>query len=107
MKSREEWEIDGTINSKFVGKWERSTRKEKFDNAGERGGTSGAMSSNGQENIRPSAQIGSWPLLGVRPRETGIDAGRWLYMEMGVCGNYHLSAYIFLVTLEASSWAQS
>lgn len=73
----------------------------------ERREIAGAGSSNGQEEIRPSPRIGSWPLLEFHPGETGIDAGRWLYMEMGVCGNCHLSACIFLVTLEASSWAQN
>lgn len=37
----------------------------------------------------------------------GVDAGRWLHTEMGIRGNYHRSAYIFLGILEASSWAQS
>lgn len=30
MKSREEWETNGTITSKFVGKWDRALKKENL-----------------------------------------------------------------------------
>ena len=48
-----------------------------------------------------------WFLLGVHLREICTDAERWLDMGMGVCGCYHLSACVSLVTLEASSQTQS
>lgn len=81
--------------------------KGKCDNAGEREEIGGAGSSNGQEEIRPSARIEELASAGVHPGETGIDVGRRLYLEMGVCGSDHLSLYIFLVPRDASSWAQS
>lgn len=48
-----------------------------------------------------------WPLRGVCTGEAGVDAGRWLFVEMRVCGSYHLRADIFLVTLDESKWVQS
>lgn len=56
MESREDWETDGRTNSNCVGKWKRSTREEKIDNARERGEIAGAVFPHRQEEMRPSAQ---------------------------------------------------
>lgn len=46
MESREDWKTDGRINSNCIGKWERSIREGKLNNAGERGERARAVSSN-------------------------------------------------------------
>lgn len=56
MESREDWETDGRTNSNCVGKWKRSTREEKIDNARETGEIAGAVFPHRQEEMRPSAQ---------------------------------------------------
>lgn len=106
METREDWKTHGRINSDSVGKWERSIREENFYNSVQRGEISGAVPSNRHET-RSSAHTEGWPSLRVPPGKMGMDAGRRLHMEMGVCGSCDLSAGILLVTLEASLWAQS
>lgn len=53
---------------------------------------------------RFSVYIEGWFSLRVFLGEMGMDVGRRLYMEMGVCGSCDLSVGILLVTLEVSLW---
>lgn len=75
---------------------------------GERREIARAVSSNREEEMSSSTQMEELVFArGSSRKKMGVDAGRWLHTEMGIRGNYHLSVYIFLGILEASSWAQS